>query len=152
MRSLTIRQRQVRGAVIVDLEGGITLGETNRKLHEAIKLIVDDKKQEVILNLAKVTKIDSSGLGEIVAAHATIKAIRGSLKLVNLPENVADLMMMTKLLTVFDVYDDESTALDSFEKDRERVTAEIPAQGAGTITREFPENFGYDATAGRSVQ
>jgi anti-sigma B factor antagonist len=151
MRNLTIRQRQVRGTVIVDLEGGITLGETNRKLHEAIKLIVDDKKQEVILNLAKVTKIDSSGLGEIVAAHSTIKAIRGSLKLVNLPENVADLMMMTKLITVFDVYDEEGTALASFEKDRERITAEIPAPWAGGITREFPENFAPDVNVKSSV-
>ena len=140
MKSLTIRERQVRGVVIVDLEGSITLGDTNRKLHDAMQQIVTENKQDVILNLTDVKRIDSSGLGEIVAGFTTLKSIGGMLKLVNLPEYVADLMMMTKLLTVFEVFDDEREAIDSFGES-ERITEEVPAVYDGSITRQFPEDF-----------
>jgi anti-sigma B factor antagonist len=140
MKSLTIRERQVRGVVIVDLEGSITLGDTNRKLHDAMKQIVTEDKKEVILNLADVQRIDSSGLGEIVAGFTTLKSIGGTLKLVNLPEYVADLMMMTKLLTVFEVFDDEREAIDSFGES-ERITEEIPVPYGGGVTQQYPEDF-----------
>ena len=143
MGTLRIRQRRVLGAVIFDLDGDITIGETNRQFRDAIKQIVNDMNREVILNLAKVTKIDSSGFGEILAAYGTLKASRGRLKLMKLHESVVDLMMVTKLLTAFDVYNDERTAVEGFEADRERITAEIPISD-GLITREFPEGFGHE--------
>ena len=152
MKSLTIRQRQVRGVVIIDLEGQITLGETNRQLHEAIKQAVAEGKRDVILNLAKVMKIDSSGLGEIVAGFTTLNDNGGVLKLANLPDSVADLMMMTKLLTVFEVYDDERNAVDSFEDDKDRHTdADVP-DSKGPMTREVPDHMQADATAGAPVR
>ena len=151
MRSLTIRQRQMRGVVVIDLEGGITLGETNRQLHEVIRQTVAEHKRDVILNLAKVTKIDSSGLGEIVAGYATLNDNGGVLKLAGLPESVADLMMMTKLLTVFEVYEDERSAVDSFEDDKERG-AGIPSRDPrGRVTQELPENFEPEAMANSSI-
>jgi anti-sigma B factor antagonist len=152
MRDLTIHQREVRGVVIVDLEGTVALGETGRSLHDAIELIKAGNKQEVLLNLAGVTKIDSSGLGELVAAHARFEETGGALKILNLSENVADLMMMTKLHTVFDIYDDEQSAVESFEDNRERITKEIPAFSGGLITRELPENFEADPMVKSSIE
>jgi len=151
MKSLTIRQRQVRGVVVIDLEGRILLGETNRQLHEAIKQVVAEHKRCVILNLAEVTKIDSSGLGEIDAAFTTLSDNGGVLKLANLPESVADLMMMTKLLTVFEVYDDERNAIDSFEDDKERLDGGGMPDAKGRQTAELPENFQGDAMANSSI-
>lgn len=143
MRSLTIRERQVRGVVIVDLDGSVTLGDTNRKLHDALKQIVAENKKDVILNFADVKRIDSSGLGEIVAGFTTLKAIGGKLKLTNLPDNVADLMMMTKLLTVFDVFDNEREAVDSFEETE---------QVAGDVIKALPDNFKPEVLAKSSIQ
>ena len=151
MRSLTIRQRQVRGVVLIDLEGGITLGETNRQLHDAIRQTVAEHKRDVVLNLAKVTKIDSSGLGEIVAGFATMNDRGGVLKLAGLPDSVADLMMMTKLLTVFEVYDDERGAVDSFEDDKEQLSGGTPPDPRGRVTQELPENFEPEAMAKSSI-
>lgn len=151
MRSgLTIRQRQVRGVILMDLEGDFTLGETKRQLHEAIRQAVADRKRHIILNLAKVTKIDSSGLGEIVAGHKTLTDIGGVLKLAAMPEGVADLMMMTKLLTVFEVYEAERAAVDSFEDDNGRPAGD-PARSEGRVTQELPENFEAEAMARSSI-
>jgi len=122
MSNLSITERQVRGVVIVDLDGKITLGESNRQLHEAIRGLVAAGKQNIILNLAKVSAIDSSGLGEIVSAFSTVAAGSGSLKLINLPERVVDLMTITKLYTVFDIYDSEAEGIEGFEPGNEFAT------------------------------
>lgn len=114
MSSLSISQRQVDGASIVDLDGKILIGETNRQLHEAIYELIALGKNRVILNLDKVTSIDSSGLGEIVASFSTLAKAGGTLKLVNIPSRVSDIMTVTKLYTVFDVYDSEAEAVNSF--------------------------------------
>lgn len=151
MKSLTIRQRQVRGVVVIDLEGSITLGETNRQLHEAIRQAVAERKRDIILNLAKVTKIDSSGLGEIIASYATMRNAGGALKLSNLPPSIADLMIITKLLTVFEIFEDERSAVDSFEDDKERLEASGPSDPADGVTQELPENFKADAMAKSSI-
>ena len=114
MSSLSITQREVRGAIVIDLEGKVLIGETNRQLHEALRQLVAEGKKRVILNLEKVVMIDSSGLGEIVAGFSTLVKAGGSLKLVNMPARVTDLMTVTKLYTVFDVYETEAEAIDSF--------------------------------------
>jgi anti-sigma B factor antagonist len=125
MSSLTINKRQVNGVVIVDLDGRIALGESNTELHQSLRQLVAEGKRNIILNLAKVTAIDSSGLGSIVAGYSTLKAAGGSLKLINLPERVSDLMTITKLYTVFDIYDDEAAGINSFDAAEEQVTGRL---------------------------
>src|SRR5687768_10291260 len=116
MSSLTIQERQLGGVTIVDLAGKILIGETNRQLHDAIKRVVAEGKQQVLLNLAKVTYIDSSGLGEMVAGFTTLKASNGALKLINVPDKVVSLMTITKLYTVFDIFGDEAAGVASFDE------------------------------------
>ena len=122
MNSLTVRTRQVRGVVVVDLEGEITLGDTNRHLHNAIHQLIKEGKRQIILNLANVKRIDSSGLGEIVAGFTTLSTNGGSLKLINMPTRVNDLMTITKLYTVFDVYNTEAEGIDSFDEEINPIT------------------------------
>lgn len=122
MSSLSITQRPVRDIVILDLEGKILLGETNRQLHEALRQLVTEGKKKVILNLEKVSVIDSSGLGEIVAGFSTLVKAGGALKLVNMPARVTDIMTVTKLYTVFDVYDTEEAGIESFGNEEANIT------------------------------
>jgi anti-sigma B factor antagonist len=101
--------------VIVDLDGEVTLGTTNRQLHTSIHQLVKEGDLQILLNLANVKRIDSSGLGEIVAGFSTLRANGGSLKLINMPSRVSDLMTITKLYTVFDIYETEADGVNSFE-------------------------------------
>ena len=139
MSSLSITQRQVRGVIVVDLVGKVLIGETNRQLHKSIRNLVGEGKKQVVLNLEKVTAIDSSGLGEIVAGFSTLRGSGGQLKLANMPDRVTDLMTITKLYTVFEVYDTEREAIDSFEEDEvttsqpDDETAVIEAKAANTL-------------------
>jgi len=114
MSTLNITTRQSGPVAILDLEGQIRLGETNANLHKAVRELVDGGEKNVLLNLARVTGIDSSGLGSLVAAHATLEKNGGEMKLLNLNDRVTELMMITKLLTVFDVFDNEAEAVASF--------------------------------------
>ena len=114
MSGLSINKREVDGVLVMDLDGRVSLGETNRQLHEALRGAVADGKTKVVLNMAKVSAIDSSGLGELVAGYSTLSAAGGSLKLINLPERVTDIMTITKLYTVFDIYDSEAAGIASF--------------------------------------
>jgi len=114
MSTLNITTRQSGPVIILDLEGQIRLGETNANLHKAVREQVDGGEKNVLLNLARVTGIDSSGLGSLVAAHATLEKNGGEMKLLNLNDRVTELMMITKLLTVFDVFDNEGEAVASF--------------------------------------
>ena len=115
MSKLSIQERDLHGVTMIDLDGRIALGETNRRLHETIRRVVSEGKKQIVLNLANVTYIDSSGLGEIVSGFTTLKANDGALKLVNVPVRVADLMTITKLYTVFDIYHEEIDAIYSFD-------------------------------------
>lgn len=114
MSSLTINNRQVNGVTIVDVAGKIALGDSNTQLHQSLKQLVADGKKNVVLNMADVSGIDSSGLGSIVAGYSTLQSAGGSLKLMNLSDRIADIMTITKLYTVFDIYDTESDAVNSF--------------------------------------
>jgi anti-sigma B factor antagonist len=114
MSTLNIATRRSGPVVILDLEGQIRLGETNANLHRAVHELVDGGEKNVLLNLARVTGIDSSGLGSLVAGHATLEKNGGEMKLLNLNDRVTELMMITKLLTVFDVFENEAAAVASF--------------------------------------
>jgi anti-sigma B factor antagonist len=117
MSNLTITERRRDSVVVLDLKGNIRLGEGNIELHERLRSLVEKGERKVLLNLAEVSYIDSSGLGELVAGYTTLQKNGGELKLLNLTSRVQELMVITKLLTVFDVFGDESTAVASFPAD-----------------------------------
>jgi anti-sigma B factor antagonist len=108
--------RQMDGITIVDLSGRITLGEGSVVLRDTIRDIVGKGSKKILLNLGDVTYIDSSGIGELVSAFTTVRNQGGELKLLNLTKKVHDLLQITKLYTVFDVKDDEATAIAAFTK------------------------------------
>jgi anti-sigma B factor antagonist len=113
--SLTIASRQVDGLTILDLRGKITLGEGSVTLRDAIRNLISNGSKSVLVNLGEVTYIDSSGLGELVGAYTSATNKGASLKLLKLTKRVHDLLLITKLYTVFDIYDDEKGAIASFK-------------------------------------
>ena len=112
--SMTFTTREVGGVTILDLSGKITLGEGGVTLREEVRKLVGAGQKKIVLNLAEVNYIDSSGLGELVSAYTAVKNAGGELKLLNLTSKVRDLLVITKLVTVFDVKDDEASAVSSF--------------------------------------
>jgi anti-sigma B factor antagonist len=112
---LTIVSHQVEGVPVLDLKGRITLGEGSVQIRDAIRDLVGKGQKSILLNLGDVSYIDSSGLGELVAAYTTAKSHGAELKLLNLSKKVHDLLQLTKLYTVFDVYDDETIAVAAFK-------------------------------------
>ena len=112
--SMTFAIREVGGVTILDLSGKITLGEGGVTLREEVRKLLAEGKKKIVLNLAEVNYIDSSGLGELVSAYTAVKNAGGELKLLNLTSKVRDLLVITKLVTVFDVKDNEAAAVSSF--------------------------------------
>jgi anti-sigma B factor antagonist len=98
----------------VDLSGRITLGDGSALLRKTIRGLLADERKKILLNLADVDYIDSSGIGELVSGFTAVKSKGGDLKLLQLTKKVRDLLQITKLYTVFDVYADEKAALGSF--------------------------------------
>ena len=115
MAELNISERQAGDVTVLDLGGKITIGEGSVSLRSAIRRLIEEGKKKILLNLAQVSYVDSSGIGELVSSYTTIGRENGQLKIVNLTQKIQDLLAITKLLTVFDVYDDEATALNSFK-------------------------------------
>src|SRR5919206_546088 len=115
MAELNIRERQAGDVTILDLEGKITIGEGNVALRSAVRRLVQEGKKKVLLNLSGVSYMDSSGIGELVSSYTTISREQGQLKLLGLTAKIRDLLAITKLLTVFDYYEDEPSALNSFQ-------------------------------------
>ena len=113
--SMKLVTRDVSGVTIVDLSGKITLGEGGMTLREEVRKLLAEGKKKIVLNLGEVNYIDSSGLGELVSAYTAVKNAGGELKLLNLTSKVRDLLVITKLVTVFDVKDDEAAAVSSFQ-------------------------------------
>jgi anti-sigma B factor antagonist len=113
--TLKISVRQVDNVAVVDLSGRITLGEASGALRDAIKDLLAKDQKNILLNLADVTYIDSSGLGELVGGFATVNNRGGRLKLVNVQKRVHELMQITKLYSVFEVHTDETAAVRSFQ-------------------------------------
>jgi len=115
MAQLNIKQRQAGDVSIMDLDGEVRIGDSATALRSAIRELVAAGNKKILLNLAGVRYIDSSGIGELIANYTTVGRTGGQLKLLNLTEKVQDLLVITKLLTVFDVYEDEGEALSSFK-------------------------------------
>ena len=117
--ALKINERDVEGILILDLEGPIVAGESVGALRERIHQAAASENRNAILNLRGVDYIDSSGLGALVAAHSTLNKAGGGLALMNLSKRSAELLILTKLATVFRIFDDEKSAVDSFFPNRE---------------------------------
>jgi anti-sigma B factor antagonist len=107
--------RQVNGVTVVDLSGRITLGEGSVVLRDTIRDVVGQGHKKILLNLGDVTYIDSSGIGELVSGFTSVRNQGGELKLLNLTKKVHDLLQITKLYTVFDIKDDEASAIAAFK-------------------------------------
>lgn len=112
---LEIRERTIGDVTLLDLIGKVTIGEGSVQLRDAVSRLLDSGRNRIVLNLGGVTYVDSSGIGELVSRFTTTKNTGGKLKLLNLPKKIKDLLMITKLLTVFEIYEDEQSALESFQ-------------------------------------
>ncbi len=115
MAELDVRERQAGDVIILDLSGSIRMGEGCISLRNSIRGLADSGKNKILLNLAAVKNVDSSGIGELIANYTTLTRDGGQLKLLSLTKKIKELLVITKLLTVFDAYDDELEALNTFK-------------------------------------
>jgi anti-sigma B factor antagonist len=112
---MNISQRTVQGVCVLDIDGPITLGaDGSERLGDKVRSMLQTGERKIILNLASVAYIDSAGLGELVNAFTTVKKQGGALKLLGVTKKLRDLLVITKLATVFDSYDAEAAAVESF--------------------------------------
>jgi anti-sigma B factor antagonist len=114
--ALKITQTELDGVTVMKLEGRIVLGEESNALREAVKNALAKGQKKIVLNMDNVTYIDSAGLGTLVASHHSAKSQGAGLRLSNLGSKFQEVLQVTKLLTVFDVYDSEAAAIRSFTK------------------------------------
>ena len=114
MINLYINERRAGDVTVLDLKGRLRVGGNTLALHKSIRCLVLEKKTRILLNLAGVTFIDSCGLGELVASQVSVGNKGGEIKLVGLTETLRELLTVTRLLTVFDAYENEADALQSF--------------------------------------
>ena len=114
--ALRITDRTVDGVAVEALEGRIVLGEESNALREKVKSLLASGQKKIVLNMDNVTYIDSAGLGTLVASHHSAKTQGASMRLSNLGSKFQEVLQVTKLLTVFDVYDSETAAVRSFSK------------------------------------
>ena len=112
--ALKITDRVVDGVAVEELEGRIVLGEESNALREKVKSLLAAGQKKIVLNMDNVSYIDSSGLGTLVAAHTSSRAQGSSLKLSNLGSKFQEILQVTKLVTVFEVYPTEAAAISSF--------------------------------------
>lgn len=126
MINLYINERRVEDVTILDLKGRERIHGGTVALHKSIRCLSDEGKIQILLDLAWVKHIDSIGLGELVSSHVTLNDKGGALKLMHMTESVHELMTSTRLLTVFDVYDDEPEALASFVGETLRIVERQP--------------------------
>ena len=115
MAELDLKERQAGDVTILDLSGEVRIGEGSVALRDSIRKLADANKNKVLLNLAGVKYMDSSGVGELIANYTTIRRQGGQLKLLNLTDRIQNILVITKLLTVFDSYENEAEALKSFQ-------------------------------------
>ena len=118
MTNIGIKERQVGSVTILDADGkgriGLRFGGSTVTLPKAVQSLLDEGRNQILLNLAGVGYIDAGGLGELVSTYITVKEYGGRIKLLNLTEVLRELMKTTKLLSIFDVYNSESEAMESF--------------------------------------
>jgi len=115
MAELNIKERQAGDVTVLDMDGRITIGEGSVALRTTIRRLLEEGKKKILLNLGGVGYIDSSGIGELVSSFTAINKEHGQLKLLKLTTKLRDLLAITKLLTVFDTYDEEAEALNSYK-------------------------------------
>ena len=115
MAELNITERQAGDVTILDMNGKVTIGEGSVALRNAIRRLLGEGKNKILLNLGAVGYVDSSGIGELVSSFTAVNKEGGTLKLLKLTQKIQDLLAITKLLTVFDVFDEESEALSSYK-------------------------------------
>jgi anti-sigma B factor antagonist len=113
---MQIEQRAVGDVTVLDLKGRVTLGEGDELLKDKVNSLLNQGLKKIVLNLGDVPYIDSAGLGEIVRTYTTVSKQGGSLKLLNLTKRITDLLSITKLLTVFETFDNENDAVRSFSQ------------------------------------
>jgi anti-sigma B factor antagonist len=109
-----IDERTIGDVVVLDIKGRVQLGEGDEMLKDKVNSLLNQGRKKIVLNLAEVPYIDSAGLGEVVRTFTTVSRQGGNLKLLNLTKRITDLLAITKLLTVFDTYDSEQDAVQSF--------------------------------------
>jgi len=112
--ALSFSSREIKGVTILDLSGKIVLGPESQALRERVKQLLEEGKKKILLNLTNITFVDSSGVGALVSAFTSARAQGGDLKLSNLTEKFRETLMVTRLLTVFEVYDNEGEAISHF--------------------------------------
>jgi anti-sigma B factor antagonist len=112
--NMTISTRQVSGVIIADIRGRIVLGEESAALRDVVGDLLSKGHKKILLNLAEVQYIDSSGLGSLISAFTSVRKQEGELKLLKLTSKVHDVLQITKLYTVFDIMDDEALGVKSF--------------------------------------
>jgi anti-sigma B factor antagonist len=113
--TIKMTNSEVDGVSVVELDGRIVLGEESNALREKLKSMVAAEKKKIVLNVANIKYIDSTGLGMLVAAHFSAKTQGASVRLCHLGKKFHDIMQVTRLLTVFDVYDTQAAAVSSFQ-------------------------------------
>jgi anti-sigma B factor antagonist len=114
--ALRMTDRDVNGITVVDIEGRIVLGEESNSFREHVKNLLAAGKKKIVLNMSNVSYIDSAGLGTLVATFHSARSQGATLKLANLGSKFREVLQVTKLMTVFDTYDNEATAVQSFAK------------------------------------
>jgi anti-sigma B factor antagonist len=117
--SLEIREREREGVSILDLNGRLTVGDECSKFRDRMNQLIASGARNIILNMAQVDYVDSTGLGALVMYYTTLQRDGGKVKLLNLTRRSIELLVMTKLTTIFEVFDDEQNAINSFFPDRE---------------------------------
>jgi len=120
-----ISTREREGVTILDLDGRLTVGQGASALRDAVSQLVADGRKSIVLNMARVDYVDSTGLGALVMCATSLRKTGGSVKLVNLNRRNIELLVMTKLATVFEIFTDEQDAVNSFFPDRKIKTFDI---------------------------
>jgi anti-sigma B factor antagonist len=114
--ALRMTDRDVSGVTVLEIEGRIVLGEESNSFREKVKSLLAAGKKKIVLNLSNVSYIDSAGLGTLVATFHSARSQGATLKLANLGQKFKEVLQVTKLMTVFDTYDNETAAVQSFSK------------------------------------
>ena len=114
--ALRMSDRDVNGVTVIDIDGRVVLGEESNSFRERVKSLLAAGKKKIVLNLANVSYIDSAGLGTLVATFHSARSQGATLKLANLGQKFKEVLQVTKLMTVFDTYENEASAISSFSK------------------------------------
>ena len=138
MTNIHITDRQVGNVIILDIDGQLTMGGSSVALHAAIRRLLEEGEDQILLNLAGVSYVDSSGLGELIASHSALDKKGGQIKLLHLTDRVRELMTSTQLLTLFDVYESESEAVDSFKDQASKPEGHRPILVKGAHHEAHP--------------